>query len=364
VYVSTTKAYGGVNAGDAALANAFGTLPSFPIEKVKYYAGDFTTDWNLINSTDANGILAYFVNLYSASFDSDRGRFTFWPAGDVFNALPTPGGSIVIPQLVVTTSMPTVNYYALVTGDFNRSFTPAAKSAGGSIVLQNTGKQAFASQTFSLPVRAGMNMTVSSVSLIMNYPADKVEITDVTLANGQPVMFYASEGMLRIGWTSPMPLGLNTGDIALVLHGNTVAELTESDVVTFTLAGDDLNELTDASINVIPNAILTVDQFSGVLGIKDPAQAGTIALSNYPNPFTDGTTFAFALPQTGEVTLEVRDMLGARVATLIDGKAMTAGNHTYNLNANSLAPGVYMVTMTLKTDGQSLVKTIKVVRNQ
>ena len=62
---------------------------------------------------------------------------------------------------------------------------------------------------------------------------------------------------------------------------------------------------------------------------------------NYPNPFNPSTVIRFSLPQTSRVTLTVYNILGQRVATLIDGEVQ-AGIHNINFNANNLASGVYI----------------------
>jgi hypothetical protein len=63
---------------------------------------------------------------------------------------------------------------------------------------------------------------------------------------------------------------------------------------------------------------------------------------NYPNPFNPSTNIQFSLPATSEVTLEVFNMLGQKVATLIDGQKLTAGSHTQKFDASSLASGMYV----------------------
>ncbi|MFN1834821.1 T9SS type A sorting domain-containing protein [Balneola sp. MJW-20] len=62
---------------------------------------------------------------------------------------------------------------------------------------------------------------------------------------------------------------------------------------------------------------------------------------NYPNPFNPTTQISFDLPAASEVRLDVYDMLGRRVATVVNER-FTAGSHTVQFNANSLASGMYI----------------------
>ena len=64
----------------------------------------------------------------------------------------------------------------------------------------------------------------------------------------------------------------------------------------------------------------------------------------YPNPFNPVTTLRYALPQAEHVTLEVYDMLGRRVATLVNGE-QKAGRYALRFEAGDLASGVYFYRM-------------------
>lgn len=61
---------------------------------------------------------------------------------------------------------------------------------------------------------------------------------------------------------------------------------------------------------------------------------------NYPNPFNASTIISFTLENAGYTTLLLYNMLGQKVATLID-KKMKAGYHQINCDASHLANGMY-----------------------
>ncbi len=62
---------------------------------------------------------------------------------------------------------------------------------------------------------------------------------------------------------------------------------------------------------------------------------------NYPNPFSERTTIVFTLAQPSSVMLEVFDLTGRRVATLVDA-ATSTGRHTVRFDAANLAAGAYI----------------------
>jgi hypothetical protein len=62
---------------------------------------------------------------------------------------------------------------------------------------------------------------------------------------------------------------------------------------------------------------------------------------NYPNPFNPSTVIEFALPHEAFVTLEVYNLLGERVALLMQEKK-SAGYHSVSFNAQGLASGLYL----------------------
>jgi len=61
---------------------------------------------------------------------------------------------------------------------------------------------------------------------------------------------------------------------------------------------------------------------------------------NYPNPFNPSTYIKFGLPKSGKVNIEIFNILGQKVTTLIDD-FKPAGYYVIRFNANYLASGIY-----------------------
>ena len=64
-------------------------------------------------------------------------------------------------------------------------------------------------------------------------------------------------------------------------------------------------------------------------------------MQNYPDPFNQVTEIGYTLPKGTSVKLEVYNLLGQKVATLVDGR-QTAGKKAITWNAGSLSSGVYI----------------------
>ena len=84
---------------------------------------------------------------------------------------------------------------------------------------------------------------------------------------------------------------------------------------------------------------------SELSGLGDPTVTDFSFDQNYPNPFNPVTTFNFALPQATHVTLEVYNVLGRKVTTLVD-REYPAGRHMVEWDSrrsdgHEVASGVY-----------------------
>ncbi|RJQ58462.1 MAG: T9SS C-terminal target domain-containing protein [Stygiobacter sp.] len=80
---------------------------------------------------------------------------------------------------------------------------------------------------------------------------------------------------------------------------------------------------------------------------------------NYPNPFNPATSINFSVANNGIVSLEIFNMLGEKVATLLN-EYKPAGKYSVNFDASKLASGIYLYRINtnqfVKTMKMSLIK--------
>ena len=74
---------------------------------------------------------------------------------------------------------------------------------------------------------------------------------------------------------------------------------------------------------------------------------------NYPNPFNPATIIPFDIDKKGMVHLEIFDLLGRKVHTLIN-EELSAGHYEFNFDASQLASGKYFYR--LRFDGKQSAK--------
>jgi hypothetical protein len=98
----------------------------------------------------------------------------------------------------------------------------------------------------------------------------------------------------------------------------------------------------------LSGAIINGIQYGTILDVED----GEInrprrfeLLQNYPNPFNPVTTICFNLSKNGEVQLVVYNILGRKIAILLN-KKMPPGRHAVEWNASNYGSGLYFYRLT------------------
>jgi hypothetical protein len=72
----------------------------------------------------------------------------------------------------------------------------------------------------------------------------------------------------------------------------------------------------------------------------------------YPNPFNPQTTISFSLPRNAVVRLEIFNLLGQKVDTLVDGR-LPAGRHAATWNGAGFSSGIYFYRLTTENFSQA-----------
>ncbi len=132
--------------------------------------------------------------------------------------------------------------------------------------------------------------------------------------------------------------GLDQGD-AVAFNAGAVEEVTFG------------GTLADASRRRVA-IIVTVENGAGLTSRCDPVVSQVdasvpVAFSlggNYPNPVRGATTIGFAVAEEAQVTLEVFDVLGRKVATLVD-EEMAPSSYQVEWAPEGLPSGVYLYRM-------------------
>jgi hypothetical protein len=96
---------------------------------------------------------------------------------------------------------------------------------------------------------------------------------------------------------------------------------------------DDSTQITDA------NFLVTLP--AGVSHAPQQLPKECVLWPNYPNPFNPATTFKFSLPRAQQVLLEIYNLQGQKVTTLIDDH-FNAGSYQTTWNASDQSSGLYL----------------------
>ncbi len=195
---------------------------------------------------------------------------------------------------------------------------------------------AYAEQQITAPLQLAGHETV-----YINYPFTyAVNRLQSNYGNPLEYRFHWGDGT-RSNWsadTLASHIWMNTGNYEIQVEGRCTA---------------------DTTLTTLSNTLhIVADIWTGVADGKSNPIAFAIQ-QNYPNPFNPVTTFAFQLPVETHVNINIYDMLGKKIKTLLDEKRRP-GYHQVTWDTRNLVPsGVYICHFTAG-DFQKKIKMLLV----
>jgi hypothetical protein len=171
----------------------------------------------------------------------------------------------------------------------------------------------------------------------VDYDAQLLEFVKVVTDNS-----LLGEGELA----QPTVISQTDGQIAIAAHGETVSE----GDLGMSLVFRTKSEIENTYVEVMESDVQDGSYGVNPVALPAPVQIQTrpeqYALgNNYPNPFNPATTLKYALPEAGFVKLEIYNVVGQMVRTLVAGQ-QNAGRYVIQWDASddsgrSLSSGIY-----------------------
>jgi hypothetical protein len=92
----------------------------------------------------------------------------------------------------------------------------------------------------------------------------------------------------------------------------------------------------------LSGAIINNIQYGNINDVKKPIEipSNFYLYQNYPNPFNPTTTIQYSVPRSSLVSLNVYDLLGQKVGSLVNEQKVP-GVYTVNFDGSNLSSGIY-----------------------
>jgi len=194
-------------------------------------------------------------------------------------------------------------------------------------------------------------------SITVSITVTRLPIVVLNAIPNQPDMNDANRTFKR-KLTSPAVFGNNVGTLTYTASSDKAAYASVNIIAPDTLVVKGLKPSAGVAILITvvardTNANTGTTTFNvtitGTVGVEEVTGVPTefSVSQNYPNPFNPSTTIKFGLPAQAPVTMEVYNVLGVKVRTLINGEVMNAAVHQIQWNGKddagvSVSSGVYI----------------------
>lgn len=321
-----SKPWGGGNSADAlVIMKHFVNLQQ--LSGLPLMAADVDAS-NYVNTSDALLVAQRFVLIISS-----------FPAGDwVFEDNPV----AVLNNNVIN------DFKGLCYGDVNQSYIPPTVKKNPDITLIRQGSiEVESKNNFVLPVKSGSDISLNAISVVIEFPADLIDIRKVDINTDKGTFLYnVIENQIRISWYSLIPMNIQEGENIFTLSVN--AKNTDLEQIEFEINPE--SSLGNVDGEILRNAELVIPKiiqsYNGEYFLGD----------NYPNPFTTITQIEYSLAEQSKVILNIHNILGEKVLTLVN-KNKDKGIYKTSFDGSQFAPGLYFYKMEAKGLTQTFLST-------
>lgn len=321
LHATTQISAGGITMGDALLMFLH-LCNLYPFTPIQSLAADVNDDGSVTWDDYWTVVIGWFIQGYP------------FPAGPwVFE-------DVVFDHTGAKTNVPTMGGSS--SGDVNGTFVPTTRDF---IALPEVtyNRQAI-SNNFSVDIYANDITEASAMGMVINYPVDMIEITNVSCQLGETNMSI-NNGSIRLSWINQLfsTTSVDPGKPVITIQA-TLTDRYNGNEILFGI--NPVSHFCDANGEQIETrytlpAMTAVENYLG---------------ANYPNPFRESTRIDYILPEDGKVSLSLFNQQGQLVRSLIDSYQQ-AGSHTFTFNTEGLQPGIYYYN--LKTNGTNTINETK-----
>ena len=171
--------------------------------------------------------------------------------------------------------------------------------------------------------------------------------------NGGEIFYLNSTYVIR--WesniTDPVKIQLMKGNIIASLIADSILSGTNAFQwhVSSNLPQDSaykvmISSISNSSLFSLSNSTFSIS--SSVTGVNELNNTvNSYELSqNYPNPFNPSTAIQYSIPQESHVRIDVYNVIGQKIITLVDGMKKP-GNYEIRWNGSNLSSGVYFYSI-------------------
>jgi len=356
IIATTHKIWSGVNATDAVKVKLHFAGSELLTSSLRLHSADVNISFT-INTTDAVKITRRFVGADSSFV---RGDWLFEKpfGGD------TLGVSVYMNDtIIVNGNNVSQNFKGLCVGDVNGSNLPliGAKSNPKINLDFIDFIKLNSNESFEIPIMPTKDITISALSMILNFPKDLVTINNVQLLilndertkinEVNNLVYRILDNELRIGWfANENALNLKINTPFITIRGKTTGIFKYGDIIKFSFANNPLNEIADESGNPVEDFKLATNYIEHINSPKFEEPANK-EVKIYPNPANNILYIEIAVNSV----ISIYNLLGE----LIFCKQLSS--NLYSINLTGYPESTYILKVT--SDKELFTKKIVVIKH-